>query len=183
VKRVHIFGAAGTGTTTLGRALAKTSQWKHYEADDFLWLPTAPPYQQQRPREERTRQLQEALVGSPAWVLSGCINGWGEPLLPAIELAVFLRVPTEVRLRRILDRESARFGAEIAPGGRMYEQYQAFLRWTAAYDDGDLTVRSLRLHEAWLAKLSCPCLRLDGTMPTTEQLALLRESFPELSQG
>ena len=36
------------------------------------------------------------------------------------------------------------------------------------YDDGDFTVRSLQKHQAWLAKLPCPVLRLDGARPVPE---------------
>jgi hypothetical protein len=50
----------------------------------------------------------------------------------------------------------------------------------ACYDDAGLEQRSLRTHEAWLAGLSCPVVRLDGTMPTAEQVAcLLARSPPE----
>ena len=35
---ILITGAAGTGTTTLARALAAEWQLAHLEADDYLWL-------------------------------------------------------------------------------------------------------------------------------------------------
>ncbi len=33
--RLHIFGASGSGTTTLARALAKRCGWLHLDTDDF----------------------------------------------------------------------------------------------------------------------------------------------------
>ena len=36
------------------------------------------------------------------------------------------------------------------------------------YEDGDHTIRSLQKHQAWLAALPCPVLRLDGARPLPE---------------
>lgn len=43
--RIHVFGAAGAGVTTLARALADHLGHRHLDADDYLWMPTEPPYQ------------------------------------------------------------------------------------------------------------------------------------------
>ena len=53
----------------------------------------------------------------------------------------------------------------------MHEQSRAFLEWAAGYEQGDLSTRSLAMHEAWMARhLSCPLLCLDSTQHTPEQL-------------
>jgi hypothetical protein len=36
------------------------------------------------------------------------------------------------------------------------------------YDHGDREGRSLAKHQAWLATLPCPVLRLDGSRPLSE---------------
>jgi lysophospholipase L1-like esterase len=56
-KRIHIFGASGSGTTTLASALSKKHGHHHFDADDFYWLPTDPPYQQKRTPSDRQRLL------------------------------------------------------------------------------------------------------------------------------
>ncbi len=43
-RRVHIFGASGAGTSTLGRALADRHRLVHLDTDDFYWMPTDPPF-------------------------------------------------------------------------------------------------------------------------------------------
>ena len=43
IHRIHILGASGSGTTTLGRALAERLQCPHFDADDYFWVPTDPP--------------------------------------------------------------------------------------------------------------------------------------------
>ena len=177
LRRVHITGAAGCGVTTLGRALARRIGGKHFDTDDFCWLPTVPPFRKQREIPERLKLLEDALRGSDRWVLSGSLTGWGDALIPHFDLVVFLYAPTEVRLKRLRARERERFGDALDPGGEMHEQHQAFLAWAAGYDEGRSEPRTLRTHEALLSALFCPIMRLDGVLPTEEQVRQVL-SFP-----
>ena len=86
--RIHILGASGTGTTTLGGALAEHLAVPHFDSDDFFWLPTDPPFGKPRLREERLKLLEPKLRASPAWVLSGSNRGWGDALIPLYDLVV-----------------------------------------------------------------------------------------------
>src|SRR5919202_4132186 len=122
LRRINIIGAAGSGVSTLGRALAQRIGGEHFDTDDFCWLSTDPPFRKQREISERLKLLEDALRGSDRWVLSGSLTGWGEALVPLFDLVVFLYVPTEVRLRRLRARERERFGDALDPGGVMYEQ-------------------------------------------------------------
>ena len=127
IQRIHILGAFGSGTTTLGRALAARLQCLHFETDDYVWVPTDPPYTQQRERTERQRLLMDDLTAQDSWVVSGSLCGWGDVAIPLFELVVVLWVPQAVRMARLHRREQARFGERILPGGDMYESSQAFL--------------------------------------------------------
>lgn len=172
--RIHIVGASGSGTTTLAAAVAATHGHRHLDTDDFFWLPTDPPYQTPRPRETRLELLGTALAAAPAWVLSGSLCGWGDPLIARFQLIVFLAVPTEVRRQRLRARELARYGREaIAPGGRLHATHVAFIEWAARYDHSDATERSRTLHDGWLAAMPVPVVRLEGDRPVAAQLASL----------
>jgi adenylate kinase family enzyme len=176
--RVHIFGASGSGTTTLGRALAARVHAAFLDTDDFYWQTTDPPYQEPRPREVRFRQLQEALARHGSWVLSGSLCGWGDPLIPLFELVVFLWVPAEVRIARLRAREVRDFGAEaLAPGGPLHRNHEKFIAWAKEYDTGGLDMRSLSRHETWLARISCPTIRFDGEAPVAFQVSRILESL------
>jgi adenylate kinase family enzyme len=176
-RRIHIFGASGSGTTTLAAALAERHGHRHLDTDDFYWLPTDPPYQTSRPRDERLRRLQQALAASASWVLSGSLCGWGDPLIPAFELVVFLAIPSDVRMRRLQSRELQRYGREaIAPGGPRHHASADFLDWAARYDTGGLDIRSRALHEAWIGKLGSPVLRLEGDRPVAAHLTEIERS-------
>jgi adenylate kinase family enzyme len=169
LERVHIFGAAGCGSSTLGRALAQRLECQHVDVDDVYWLVTIPPYQSRRAAPERVRMLEDATRWARHWVLSGAIVGWGEALIPTFDLVVFLYIPAEVRLARLRAREWDRFGPEIEPGGSMHEQHQAFLRWAAGYDTGT-SGRTLETDANWLAQLDCPVMPITGECSTADQV-------------
>jgi adenylate kinase family enzyme len=164
--RAHITGASGTGVTTLGRTLAIRTAHPHFDADDFYWLPTNPPFEQKRDPAERLRLVHELFAGRPDWILSGSLDGWGDSLVPLFDLVVFLEAPTEVRLARLRARETRHFGAAaVGPGGPRHREFEEFIEWASHYEDGTREGRSRARHEAWLAKLPCRVLRLDSSAP------------------
>jgi adenylate kinase family enzyme len=168
-RRIHITGASGSGVTTLGRALADALALPHHDTDDYFWLPTTPPYRELRPIGDRLRLMGEMFLPRADWVLSGGLDSWGDPLIPLLDLVVFLRVPNEVRIARLRDREARHFGAGVvAPGGWRHEETESFIEWASHYEDGTREGRSLARHEVWLAALPCPVLRLDGTRPVAD---------------
>jgi len=169
--RIHIVGASGSGTSTLAAALAARFGHAHLDTDDYFWEPSDPPFQHIRERESRTALLATALDARPRWVLAGSLCGWGDVFIPRFELVVFLAVPHDVRMARLQVRERARYGAAIEPGGAMHRASGEFLAWAASYDDGGPEIRSRQLHEAWLAALPCPCLRLEGLGTVDEHVA------------
>jgi len=165
--RIHITGASGTGTTTLGRALAQELSCAHFDSDDYYWFPTQPPYRKKREPAERLRLLQLDL--GDAWVLSGSAVSWGDPLVPRFTAVVFLWVPVELRLERLRRREER---MNVPVTGR-----EEFLAWAAAYDEAGMEMRSRTMHEAWLAALTCPIIRLEGDLTTGERLRRLRAAL------
>jgi adenylate kinase family enzyme len=170
-ERIHIVGASGSGTTTLASAIATRYGHRHLDTDDFYWMPTNPPFRVTRLPEERLALLRRALLEPGAWVLSGSLCGWGDPLIPRFELVVFLAVPTEVRLARLRAREIERYGARaIAPGGELHEPHLEFLEWAGRYDSGGLEMRSRVFHEAWLATLPGAILRLEEDLSVAQRL-------------
>jgi adenylate kinase family enzyme len=173
-------GASGAGVTTLGRALADALAFPHYDTDDYFWLPTTPPFQKQRERVDRLRLMREIFLDRSDWVLSGSLVGWGESIAPLFDLVVFVQVPTEIRLRRLRDRETRHFGGDaVSPGGWRHQEMEEFIEWASHYDDGSREGRNLSRHQAWLDTLSCPVLRLDGTQATKELVAEIVATLPQ----
>ena len=174
---IHIFGASGSGTSTLGRVLAEKTGYTFLDSDNYIWTPTDPPFTALRSREQRLPLLQRDMEKVGDAILSGSLVGWGDPLIPRFTLAVRLVTTADVRLDRIKKREHERFGDRILPGGDMYEQHQNFLAWAAAYDEGPVSMRSRAMHDLWQQKLSCPLLTLDGARPVDELAAAVLRSL------
>ena len=175
-RRVHIVGASGSGTTTLAAALAARLGCPHLDSDAYFWLPSDPPFQHIREREARVALLRADLEKPGGWALSGSLFGWGDVFIPLFDLVVFLYIPADLRMARLRAREITRYGeAAISPGGAMHAGSTAFLQWAAGYDESDLEegseYRCLRVHNAWLAALPGPVLRLEGAATVEANLA------------
>ena len=160
--RVHVFGASGSGTTTLGTAVARALGARFLDADTYYWVPTDPPFTTKRPPAERVAAIEREVEGHADWVLSGSLCNWGAALVPRFTLAVFLVLDPELRMARLIERERARYGPRIQLGGDLHDQHVAFVDWARSYDHARAPVRSLDLHERWMANLPCPVLRLDA---------------------
>lgn len=169
--RIHIVGASSSGTTTLGTALAARLEAAHLDTDSFFWEATDPPFTAKRPEAERVALMEAALAGADGWVISGSLIGWGDVFVPRFDLVVFLRVPHEVRMERLMARERARYGAAIEPGGAMHAAHLEFLAWAQAYETPGFPGRSLERHRAWLAGLACPVVEIAGTPSPDESVA------------
>jgi len=158
--RINILGASGSGTTTLGRAVAERLSISHFDSDDYYHGPSDPPFQNPRSAVERCALIERDLQNSESWVLSGGVAGW-EPF-PRLDftLTTFLWVPTHIRLQRLRDREAQRFGDRIRPGGDMHAAHAEFLDWASRYDVGDVEGKTLARHRAYLATRAEPVLEL-----------------------
>ena len=159
-KRIHIFGASGSGTSTIAKAVCGKLGYKHFDTDSYYWYKTEQPFTEARPIEERLQLMSADLESSEKWVLSGSLDGWGDPLLPLFELVVFVYVPQDIRVERLKKREYERYGDEILDGGSRHEATKEFIEWAAGYDSGLLAGRNLPRHEKWLAKLEVEVIRI-----------------------
>lgn len=173
MNRIHIFGASGSGTTTLAMHLSQKLNVCHFDADNYYWKKTNPPFAEKNPIPERHRLLLADMNGLESWVLSGAMDSWSEPFLPLFDLVVFLYVPAEIRIERLKKREQERYGSRILPGGDMHQAHLEFIEWAAQYDQGVMSGRSKKRHEDWLARLSCPVLRIEGEISPDSALNLV----------
>jgi adenylate kinase family enzyme len=168
---IHISGASGSGTTTLGRALADTLGIRHLDTDNFFWMPTDPPFTTQREVGARISMLKGEAVPDASWVLSGSAQKWGAEFEPLYDLIVFLTIDPVMRMERIRERETTRYGERIKSGGDMAVQSRAFMEWAESYDTAGLDRRSLAGHEEWLKGVTRPVLRLDSSRPLADLMA------------
>ena len=162
---IHIFGASGSGTTTLAREISDRLGYFHMDTDDYFWLPTDPMFTTKREKSERLALMKKDIEALEKIVISGSLCDWGDALIPYFDLAIRVITDTETRLERLKAREYRRFGERIRAGGDMYEEHIKFLKWASEYDTGDITMRSKAKHDEWQKLLSCPVITTDGTAP------------------
>lgn len=172
---IHIFGAAGSGTTSLAKIICEKNGFFHMDTDDYYWYKTDPPFTSKRPESDRVVLMKKDIEEHENVVISGSVVDWGDELIPYFTLAVRLNTDTDLRLKRIVERERNRYGDRVREGGDMYDALLSFLTWAASYDTESVEVRSRACHDLWQTKLSCPLLILDGSIGSEELYETIRK--------
>lgn len=168
MKIIHILGASGSGTSTLGTIIASNLGYHHMDTDNYFWEPSDPPFTIKRNEEERINLIINEFKSYEKIVLTGSLCGWGDSLIPYFSTVIELLVPADIRYKRIQLRELKRFGSRIMKGGDMYKKHHDFLEWAMNFDDFGPEHRSRIMHDLWLKKVKCPVLQIDGTKPLTD---------------
>lgn len=174
---IHIYGASGSGTSTLGRKICEELGYRFMDTDDYFWMPTNPPYTTKRDAQERLRLMKEDIQKADNVVVSGSLVDWGDELIPYFTLVIRLHTDTDIRIERLRKRERETFGSRIEPGGDMYENHLEFLEWAASYDTAGLESRSKVKHDAWEKLLQCKQLLLNGADDLDKNMEIVRKSL------
>ena len=166
---IILLGPNGAGKSTLGRELARVLNFAHFDVEDYWFYKTDLPFTVIRPLEERNAMLLSDMKKHGSFVVSGDISDWSDEFLTMFDLAVFLTAPIDIRLKRIENREYARWGDRVRAGGDMYEQQQKFREFAAT--------RNLALIEQQAAAYPCPLLHIDSTEDYHATAASIAERF------
>jgi adenylate kinase family enzyme len=180
--KIHITGASGAGSTTLGLELAKRLSVPYFDTDGYYWEPSDPPFTIRRNRDLRNKMLENDLKQYRSWVLGGSVISWDDLFLKLFDLTIFLYVQPEIRMQRLKERELMRYGDIIYTDPQRNILYTGFMDWAASYEDNTTSSRSLKSHEAWLQKLTCPVFEIKGDTTIEERLALIFEKIENLPE-
>lgn len=88
--KIHIMGASGSGTSTLGSSLSKVLPYRHLDTDDYFWTTK---FTKQREVPERRKMLENDLSQNEDWILSGAVCGWGDNFKSYFDCVIFLWIP------------------------------------------------------------------------------------------
>ncbi len=174
---IHIYGASGSGTSTLGKYISEQMGYTFMDTDDYYWLPSDPQYTKKREINERILLMEKDIFQSDQVVISGSLVDWGNELIPYFTLAVRVAIGGKVRLERLKERERQCFGSRIEAGGDMYRNHLEFMEWAAGYDTGDLNTRSKAKHDQWQTLLKCRQIVVNGEDPLVQNLELIKKSL------
>jgi len=174
---IHIFGASGSGTTTLAKKISRELGYTMMDTDDYYWMPTEPKFTRKRPVDERLRLMIRDIDNSENVVISGSLTDWGDVLIPYFTLAIRIELEQDLRMERLIKRERERYGSRIDPGGDMYQQHIDFVKWARAYDNGGMDMRSKVKHDDWQKLLLCDIIYLDGVDTLENNYAKVLENL------
>ena len=153
---ILVFGANGSGKTTLGRELARIFNFKHIDHEDYGFEESNIPYTIARPHDACVELMLADMKKNRGFVLSAVTGDFGDEIEALYDLAVYIEAPLELRIERVRQRNIERFGQRVRKGGNMYEQQKDFEEFVAA--------RPLSRIEQYAQTLSCPVVRIDGTI-------------------
>ena len=174
---IHIYGASGSGTSTIGRYISEKLGYFFMDTDDYFWEQTNPPYTTKRNLFTRIKLMIDDIERYDNVVISGSLVDWGDELIPLFTLAIRVETDTKIRLERLRIREKEKFGTRIDIGGDMYDNHVEFINWAASYDDGGIDIRSKVKHDDWQKQLICPLILVDGSMPITKNYELIKREI------
>lgn len=177
--KVLIFGAAGSGSSTIAKAIAHEYGHHWIEVDEALFMPTDPPFSVRRSLDEVREIVFDSWSRAESVIVCGSIVGWGDELKKEFDLVIFVHVDVEVRIQRIKHREAKRFGARVLEGGDMHRQHLEFLDWVRSYETGGPEVRSLSQHRLWLRDVAAPIVELTEDQSMEVIMARLRPYLEE----
>lgn len=172
---IHIYGASGSGTSTLGRKICDELGYKFMDTDDYFWLPTNPKYITKRDKKECIELMMNDIENNDNVVISGSLVDWGDELISLFTLVIRLETETDIRIERLRKREKEAFGNRIEKDGDMYQNHLDFINWAREYDTGGLDMRSRTKHDAWQEKLQCKQVLLNGAENLNKNYLLVKE--------
>lgn len=178
--QINIFGASGSGSTTLGKALGQALGYPVFDGDEYFWVPSDPPFTVKRSPEERNAMLNHDTAPHKNWILSGSVVSWRNNW--DFDLSVFLYIPNVIRMDRLKKREFERYGDKIYTNPQRAVLYREFLNWANGYDDNTTNGRTLQVHQNWMNSLKKPLLIIEGDTTVDERVGAVLRKLEELKQ-
>lgn len=175
--KIHIVGASCAGSTTLGKALSLELKIPYFDTDSFFWAESDIPYTLKRDPEQRNQMLKDQLLPHESFIVGGSLVSWGAEWRTQFDLVVFLYVPSEIRLQRLVNRELERYGNEIYDNPERNLLFREFMAWASRYDDREFSGRNIKIHEAWIGSVSCPVIRIDGDTTVSERIKMVKTAY------
>lgn len=164
---ILICGLNGCGKSTVGRALAKEIGFHFIDNENLFFSRTDvnEPYVNQNSRDKVERLLMDEVHEHGDFVFAAVKGDYGKEIISLYKYIVLIEVPKEIRSQRVRNRSFQKFGSRMLMGGDLFEQEESFFKMIESRQEDYV--------ENWLRMLSCPVIKIDGTKPIEENVALI----------
>ena len=166
---IIVFGANGCGKTTIGSELSHILGYKHMDHESYAFEESETPYTMERSNDESIELMLADIKRHRKFILSAVIGNFGEAVSQYYALAVYVKAPIELRMKRLEQRAYEQNGDRILSGGDMYDQHVRFIDFAKS--------RSLERIEKWAETLTCPLIHIDGTEDCKAHAIKISEYF------
>ena len=113
--------------------------------------------------------LTNIVNGENDFVLASVRGNFGEEFVSHLKCVISIKVPREIRLKRVYDRSYIRFGEKSCKGGEYYEQIKSFHNFCESRDEN--------LVDDWLSTICCPIIRVYGMLPICDNVNLIAKKL------
>lgn len=168
---ILICGLNGCGKSTVGRALAKEIGFHFIDNENLYFSRTAAnePYTSPKSRDEVEKLLFSEVQEHDNFVFAAVKGDYGEKVIPFYKYVVLIEVPKEIRLQRLRNRSSEKFGSRMLAGGDLYEQEESFFTMVESRPEDYV--------KNWVKNLNCSIITIDGTKPVKENVDFIIEQL------
>lgn len=169
--KIIVCGGNGAGKSTFGKCLAEKLGYEFLDIEDYYFVSGDSDYSYRNSRtyDEVCDLLYEDLKKYENCIFSSVKGNYGDKVEQLFTGAVYIKVPKEIRIKRVKECSFQKFGNRILEGGDLYEQEKNFFYMVEARSEQDV--------EDWLGSTGIPIVKIDGTMSYEHNAKLVINSF------
>ena len=169
MSRIIICGLNGSGKTTLGKELAQKINYLHKDIEDYYFNSnTDYKYAEPRSRDDVSRELEKDFTTYQNIIFTSCKGDYGK-LNNLYDLAIFIRLDRDTRLKRVKERSYKQFGDRVFKNGDLHEKETQF--WNMVYNKDESVITD------WFNKLECNKIEIDGKKNVKENVTTILDRF------
>ncbi len=170
-KKIIICGGNGAGKTTLGKSLAFRLGYKFLDIEDYYFQKQDTDYIYDNPRtlDEVQKMLLNDFNKFENFVFAAVKGNYSNEISNLFTHAVFISVPKEIRIKRVIERSYNKFGSRVLYGGDLYFKEKSFIDM--------VNNRSDNYTLDWLNTVNIPIVKVDGTKSINKNVLIIQKEL------